>query len=106
MLQQGTILNGTYRLIEEIGSGGGGIVYKAYHERLKTYVVVKQIKDRVKGILDSRGEADILKNIKHARLPRIYDFLEADGEIFTVMDYIPGVSLQQALEERGRFPQR
>lgn len=106
MLQQGTILNGTYRLIEQIGSGGGGIIYKAYHERLKIYVVVKQIKEQVKDILDSRGEADILKNIKHARLPRIYDFLEADGEIFTVMDYISGMSLQQALEQQGRFPQK
>lgn len=61
MLQPGTRLNDTYTLIEEIGSGGGGIVYKAYHERLQTYVVVKQVKDQVKGILDARGEADVLK---------------------------------------------
>ena len=65
MLQPGTTLNQTYTLIEQIGSGGGGIVYKAYHERLHSYVVVKQVKDRVKGILDARGEADVLKNIKH-----------------------------------------
>ena len=56
MLQPGTRLNNTYTVVEAIGSGGGGIVYKAYHERLQTYVVVKQVKDRVKGILDARGE--------------------------------------------------
>ena len=42
MLQPGTRLNNTYTVVEAIGSGGGGIVYKAYHERLQTYVVVKQ----------------------------------------------------------------
>ena len=75
MLEKGTILNETYRIEEQIGSGGGGVVYKAYHERLHTEVVVKQIKDKVKGILESRAEADILKRIKHSRLPRVYDFL-------------------------------
>jgi len=76
MLQQGTRLNDTYTLMEELGSGGGGTVYKAYHERLQKYVVVKEIKERVKGILESRAEADILKELKHANLPQVYDFLE------------------------------
>lgn len=106
LLQTGTLLGGIYRLIQDIGAGGGGIVYKAYHERLQTEVVVKQVKDRVKGILESRAEADILKNIKHTRLPRVYDFLEIDGEIFTVMDYIPGMSLDRMLEKEGRFDQK
>ncbi len=106
MLQPGTKLNDTYTLIEEIGSGGGGIVYKAYHERLQVYVVVKQVKDRVKGILDARGEADVLKNIKHTRLPRVYDFLELDGEIFTVMDFIPGESLDKVLAKEYKFSQK
>ena len=57
-------LNDTYTLLEQIGSGGGGIVYKAYHNRLKTYVVAKQIKEGVKNILESRAEADILKKMK------------------------------------------
>lgn len=103
MLSEGVRLNDTYTLVSRIGSGGGGIVYKAYHERLKTYVVVKQVRENVKGILDGRAEADILKNIKHSRLPRVYDFLELDGEIFTVMDYIEGMSLDKAIAQEGRF---
>ena len=106
MLSRGEQLNGTYTILSEIGSGGGGVVYKAYHERLKTDVVVKQIKDRVKGILDSRAEADILKRIKHTNLPRVYDFLEIDGEVYTVMDYIPGISLAKALEQQKNFSDR
>lgn len=106
ILQQGTCLNGTYTLQETIGSGGGGVVYKAYHERLHKYVVVKQIKERVKGILESRAEADILKNISQTYLPQVYDFLEIDGEIFTVMDYIPGESLDQVIRKEGRIDQQ
>ena len=106
MLKKGTKLNDTYSIVEEIGSGGGGVVYKAYHERLKTYVVVKQIREKVKGILESRAEADILKRIKHTYLPRVYDFLEVDGEIYTVMDYVPGRSLDKVLKEEKKIPQK
>lgn len=106
MLNQNEKLNDTYTLLEELGHGGGGIVYKAYHERLNTYVVVKKIKDQVKGKLDGRAEADILKRMKHTYLPQVYDFLEIDGEIYTVIDYIPGKSLDKALEEEGRFEQK
>ena len=97
---------GTYDIIEEIGSGGGGIVYKAYHKNLKKYVVVKQIKSTAKGILDSRAEVDILKNLNNTYLPQVYDFLEVDGEIFTVIDYIDGESLDKVLERERRIPQK
>ena len=104
MLKVGTCLNHMYTLMEEIGSGGGGIIYKAYHENLKKYVVVKQIKDIAKDVLNSRGEADILKNLRNTYLPQVYDFLEIDGEIFTVIDFIEGESLDKALAREGRFP--
>ena len=60
-MEKGRKLNDTYTLMDEIGSGGGGVVYRAYHERLRVDVVVKKIKENVKGILESRAEADILK---------------------------------------------
>ena len=104
MLRQGEYLNGTYRLLEEIGSGGGGIVYKAYHERLQSYVVVKRMKEQVKGLLDGRAEVDVLKNLKHTYLPRVYDFLQIGGEIYTVMDFIPGQSLDKVLKQNRRIP--
>lgn len=105
LIKQGR-LNDTYTLKEQLGSGGGGVVYKAYHERLKTHVVVKQVKEEVKGRIEGRAEADVLKRLKHTYLPRVYDFLEIDGEIYTVMDFIPGESLKEALEKAGRFPQK
>ena len=44
--------------------------------------------------------------MKHTYLPRVYDFLEIDGEIYTVMDYIPGQSLDKVVNERGPIPQK
>jgi serine/threonine-protein kinase len=38
------INNPTYRIEAELGSGGGGVVYKAYHERLQKYVVIKELR--------------------------------------------------------------
>ena len=64
-LVSGAILNNTYQIIEEIGAGGGGVVFKARHLRLQTDVVVKKIKDEVRGKINIRQEADILKNLKH-----------------------------------------
>ncbi len=105
-MEQGTRLNDTYVVLERLGQGGGGIVYKARHERLQTYVVIKQVKEKVKGVLEGRAEADILKKIKHTNLPQVYDFLEMEGEIYTVMDYIPGESLDKVIRSHGAFDSR
>lgn len=103
MLQTGTVLDNTYEIIEILGKGGGGIVYKARHLRLKKLVAVKKVADNAKGKLNVRGEADILKNLHHTYLPQVYDFLEIDGEVFTVMDYIPGYSLDYYLKKGTGF---
>ena len=103
MLENGSILGGTYQIIGEIGYGGGGVVYKARHLRLQTDVVVKRIRDEIRQKIQSRQEADVLKNLKHPYLPRVYDFIETPDGVYTVMDYIPGISLDKALAQYGRF---
>lgn len=105
-LQKGTVLENTYEIIEEIGAGGGGVVYKARHLRLQTDVVVKKIKDEVKGKVKLRQEADILKKLKHPYLPRVYDFIETIDGVYTVMDFIYGENLSEAVKRRGRFPEK
>ena len=105
-LTKGTILENTYEIIEEIGAGGGGIVFRARHLRLQTDVVVKKIKDEVRGKVKSRQEADILKNLKHPYLPRVYDFIETEDGVYTVMDYIKGENLDEAVKKHGKYSQK
>lgn len=106
ILTKGTILENTYEIIEEIGSGGGGIVFRAKHLRLQTDVVVKKIKDEVRGKVKSRQEADILKNLKHPYLPRVYDFIETQDGVYTVMDYVQGENLNDAVKRHGKYSQK
>lgn len=93
----------TYEIIEEIGAGGGGTIYKAYHKRLQKYVVLKKIHSNVKNAINIRMETDILKNLHHYYLPQVFDFLEVDNDIYTVMDFIPGKSFEQLIKEEYKF---
>lgn len=94
----------TYKIVRKLGEGGGGIVYLAYHTRLQKQVVLKEIKNSHK-IKNCRREVDILKGLHHTYLPEVYDFIEIDGHLYTVMSYIPGKSFQQLVQEGHRFKQ-
>lgn len=106
MLRIGDTLNGLYQIEREIGSGTGGIVFQAEHLRLHKKVIVKLVRDQVKGKLDTRREADVLKGIKHTYLPQVYDFVEEGQEIYTVMDFVPGEDMESLLEQHGPYSQK
>lgn len=106
MLKKGDILDGIYQVEDQIGKGGGGVVFKARHLRLETDVVIKQIKEEAKGKLEMRAEADILKNLRHSYIPRVIDFSEKDGDVYTVMDYIEGKNFSQLMKEGQKFSQQ
>ena len=59
MIARGAVLNDTYVIRERIGSGGGGVIYLAYHRRLQTDVVIKQIRDDIRSFVDVRAEVDL-----------------------------------------------
>ena len=77
----------TYEIIGKIGSGKSGDVYKAYHKNLRTYVVLKKVKTELRNLVNNRAEVDVLKNLRHSGLPQVYDFLEVDGDVYTVMTF-------------------
>lgn len=105
-MEFGQVINNTYRVLEEIGSGGGGTVYKAYHMRLRKQVVLKRMHRGLAQVLDPAKEADILKNLHHPYLPQVFDFLRYGEDIFTVMDYVPGVAFDRLVRDGRRFSQR
>ena len=96
------ILGGTYQILNPIGSGSGGTVYKGYHLRLQKYIVLKKIHREIR---NKSREMEILKNLHHEALPQVYDFICSNKDTFIVMDYINGVSFKELLGRNIRFSQ-
>lgn len=103
MLKQNEVLNGTYQIIQEIGSGGMGVIYLAYHLNLEKYVVIKKIKDNFVGQIKARAEVDIMKNLRHTYIPQIYDFIQIGSKIYTVMNYIEGADFSHYIKAGYSF---
>lgn len=100
------IIASTYELLEQIGSGGGGIVYLGRHVRLDKTVVLKADKRTLAAAPEVlRREVDALKNLSHTYIPQVYDFVAEGDTVYTVMDYIEGESLDKPLARGERFPQ-
>ncbi len=102
-MNNGTILNNTYQIIQPIGSGGLGVIYLGYHLNLRKHVIIKKVKAHCSGLMNNRIEVDILKGLHHTYLPQVYDFIEIEGGIFTVMDYISGHDLKYYLDHGYTF---
>ncbi|MBD5145374.1 MAG: protein kinase [Ruminococcus sp.] len=106
MITKGQVLNDTYEIIERLGSGGGGIIYKAYHRRMQKYVAIKLIKDEIKGGLNNRSEVDMLKNLKNDFLPQVIDFVEDGNDVYTVMEFIEGQNFKQLIYSVRKFDEK
>src|SRR5213083_195390 len=95
---------GHYRLIERIGAGGVGEVWRAQDERLERDVALKVL---LPGTLANeaarrhfRKQALVLSRLNHPNIATVFDFDTHDGIDFEVMEYVPGESLD-ALIARG-----
>lgn len=100
------IIDSTYEVIKELGSGGGGKVYLANNKRLKKKVVLKVDKRKPSTKEDLlRREVDVLKNLSNAYIPQVYDYFIEDGSSYTAMEYIEGESLDKPLKRGERFKQ-
>ena len=96
-----------YRVEEQLGAGGMGVVYRAYDERLNRAVALKILPEPV---LDDAGarrqlrnEAAALLRLSHPRIGTIFDFDTAEGVDFIVMEFVPGETLERKLEH-GPLP--
>lgn len=110
MLKIGSVLDGKYKILSEIGHGGMSVVYMALNEKANKTWAVKEI--RKDGKMDFNtvrqgliAEIETLKKLKHPNLPSIVDIIEDEDTFIIVMDYIEGNSLDRALEEHGAQPQ-
>jgi eukaryotic-like serine/threonine-protein kinase len=99
---------GHYRVIEKLGAGGMGVVYRAVDERLERDVALKVLPD---GALSDdearkrfRREAMALSKLNHPNVATIHDFNSEGGVDFLAMEYIPGATLADQLRS-GAMPE-
>lgn len=110
MLEVGSLIDGKYKILSEIGHGGMSVVYMAINEKANKTWAIKEV--RKEGVLDFEAvrqglivETEMLKRLKHPNLPSIIDVIEDDETLLIVMDYIEGNSLSKTLSEYGAQPQ-
>jgi len=99
-IEPGTVL-GRYRLVERIGEGGMGEVWKAHDDNLDRDVAIKML---IRGALGDttrrerfRREALVLSRISHPGVATIFDFDARNGREFLVMEYVAGGTLESRL---------
>ncbi|MED3561207.1 protein kinase domain-containing protein [Bacillus xiapuensis] len=109
MIKTGAVIDDRYEILKEIGRGGMSVVYLAMDNRLNKSLVVKDICKRDASnnelLINSLIiEANMLKKLDHGALPKIYDIIDAKGDIYVVMDYIEGESLKEKLKREITIP--
>src|SRR4051812_23252296 len=101
---------GSYRIIEKIGEGGMGAVYRAVDEMLDREVAIKAIRPelaRDPEIVERfRAEAKILARVSHPAIATIYSFFHDGGELFLAMEYVRGRTLSAVLAAERALPWR
>jgi len=102
MLTPGTMIS-HYRIIEKIGAGGMGVVYKAEDTRLKRTVALKFLPPRFLCDADARArfehEAQSASALNHPNITTIYEIDDAEGRCFIAMEYIGGKSIKCAVAD-------
>lgn len=103
MLERGALLNNRYRIVEILGQGGMGSVYRAVDENLGVEVAVKDnLFTTEEYARQFRREAIILATLRHPNLPRVTDHFVIEGQgQYLVMDYIDGEDLRQRMDRVG-----
>ena len=110
MIEIGSLVDGKYKILSEIGHGGMSVVYMALNEKANKTWAVKEV--RKDGKMDFNtvrqglmAEIETLKKLDHPNLPSIVDVIEDDESFVIVMDYIQGRSLDKIIEESGAQPE-
>jgi serine/threonine protein kinase/tetratricopeptide (TPR) repeat protein len=104
-LTRGTTFAGRYEIIEELGKGGMGRVYRVEDTKLKQEIALKLIKPEIakdkKTIERFRNELTLARNIRHNNVCGMFDLGEFDGAHFITMEYVRGEDLKSFIRRSG-----
>lgn len=106
VMQPGSILANRYRIDALLGSGGMGMVYRAFDRSLSESVAVKLLRPEVV-IADAdayeriKHELRLARRVTHRNVVRTHDFGEAEGVPFITMEFVDGKSLAEVIHARG-----
>src|SRR5215831_4834893 len=94
-----------YRILEKLGEGGMGVVYKARDTHLDRFVAIKVLPPEKFADPERKRrfvqEAKAASALNHPNIVHIYDIAEADGIQFIAMEYVPGKTLDQVIGRKG-----
>ena len=109
MAEQQTLIADRYRLLSRVGSGGMGIVWEGWDERLERRVALKQLyrqsgaSAREAEVANQRAmrEARLSAQLQHPHAVAVFDAVEQDGQLWLVMQFVSSVTLAALLQEAG-----
>lgn len=107
--QEQDLVLGPYRLLEPVGEGGMGMVFKAVHQRLNRVVALKVIRrERLsqdpEAIRRFQREARAAAQLAHPNVVLVYDSDQIGSTYYIAMEYVEGIDLSQMVKEEGPLP--
>jgi serine/threonine-protein kinase len=103
----GTVV-GNYKIVEKIGEGGMGTVYRGVDQMVERNVAVKVLRADIAGnpevVERFRSEAIALARLNHAAIATLYAFFREGDRYFMAMEFVPGETLERKIQREGALP--